>query len=176
VLVERDLATMAKVIRQSAVLHLRHISTGGDPFEQGSSRPLDSATGRRTKLEQVTNHRLGHGEAVGIGIALDSTYAYLAGFLAESTAPDYSSAWRAWRARVRSSDRGHLSTPEHPDCVMGGLADFQEHLGGRLTIMLLKDIGHPFDVHEVRRNWSFAASRSEVAGSRACASAAKKAS
>jgi 3-dehydroquinate synthase len=44
----------------------------------------------------------------------------------------------------------HLSTPEHPDCVLHGLAEFQEHLGGRLTIMLLKDIGQPFDVHEIR--------------------------
>jgi 3-dehydroquinate synthase len=151
VLVERDLATMAKVIRQSAVLHLRHISTGGDPFEQGSSRPLDFGHWAAHKLEQVTNHRLGHGEAVGIGIALDSTYACLAGFLAES----------AWRRIIHllgalgvavydPAIEEHLSTPEHPDCVFGGLADFQEHLGGRLTIMLLKDIGHPFDVHEVR--------------------------
>ena len=151
VLVERDLATMAKMIRQSAVLHLRHISTGGDPFEQGSSRPLDFGHWAAHKLEQVTNHRLGHGEAVGIGIALDSTYAYLAGFLAES----------AWRRIIHllgalgvpvydPAIEEHLSTPEHPDCVLGGLADFQEHLGGRLTIMLLKDIGHPFDVHEVR--------------------------
>ena len=151
VLVERDLAAMAKVIRQSAVLHLRHISTGGDPFEQGSSRPLDFGHWAAHKLEQVTNHRLGHGEAVGIGIALDSTYAYLAGFLAES----------AWRRIIHllgalgvpvydPAIEEHLSTPEHPDCVLGGLADFQEHLGGRLTIMLLKDIGHPFDVHEVR--------------------------
>ncbi len=34
--------------------------------------------------------------------------------------------------------------------MLRGLAEFQEHLGGRLTIMLLKDIGQPFDVHEIR--------------------------
>ena len=38
----------------------------------------------------------------------------------------------------------------HTHPVLQGLADFQEHLGGRLTIMLLKGIGRPFDVHEVR--------------------------
>jgi 3-dehydroquinate synthase len=43
-----------------------------------------------------------------------------------------------------------LDTPEHSDCILRGLDDFREHLGGRLTIMLLKDIGQPFDVHEVR--------------------------
>lgn len=150
-LVDRDLATMAKVIRQSASLHLRHISTGGDPFEQGSSRPLDFGHWAAHKLEQATNHRLGHGEAVGIGIALDSTYSHLAGFLGES----------AWRRIIHllgalgvpvydPAVEEHLSTPEHPDCVLRGLADFQEHLGGRLTVMLLKDIGQPFDVHEIR--------------------------
>ena len=150
-LVDRDLETMAKMIRQSAVLHLRHISTGGDPFEQGSSRPLDFGHWAAHKLEQVTNHRLGHGEAVGIGIALDSTYSHLAGFLSES-------AWRRIIHLLGSlavpvydpAIEEHLSTPEHPDCLLGGLAEFQEHLGGQLTIMLLKDIGQPFDVHEIR--------------------------
>ena len=43
-----------------------------------------------------------------------------------------------------------LDTPAHADCILRGLDDFREHLGGRLTIMLLKEIGQPFDVHEVR--------------------------
>jgi 3-dehydroquinate synthase len=150
-LVDRDLTAMARVIRQSAVLHLRHISTGGDPFEHGSSRPLDFGHWAAHKLEQVTNHRLGHGEAVGIGIALDSTYSYLGGFLAEA-------AWRRIMHLLGAlgvpvydpAIEEHLSTPDHPDCVLRGLAEFQEHLGGRLTIMLLKDIGQPFDAHEIR--------------------------
>lgn len=150
-LIDRDLATMAKVIRQSAILHLRHISTGGDPFEQGSSRPLDFGHWAAHKLEQVTNHRLGHGEAVGIGIALDSTYSHQAGFLPEP-------AWRRIIHLLGSlgvpvydpAIEEHLSTPDHPDCILRGLAEFQEHLGGKLTIMLLKDIGKSFDAHEIR--------------------------
>ena len=47
------------------MLHLRHIATGGDPFEHGTSRPLDFGHWAAHKLEQITNHRLGHGEAVG---------------------------------------------------------------------------------------------------------------
>jgi len=150
-LVARDLEVMAKVIRHSAMLHLRHIATGGDPFEQGSSRPLDFGHWAAHKLEQVTHHRLGHGEAVGIGIALDTTYSYLAGYLPEA----------AWRRIVQllaalgvpmydAALEDHLDTPEHRDCILRGLDDFQEHLGGRLTIMLLNDIGRPFDVHDVR--------------------------
>jgi 3-dehydroquinate synthase len=150
-LVDRDLQVMMKVIRQSAMLHLRHIATGGDPFEHGSSRPLDFGHWAAHKLEQVTNHRLGHGEAVGIGIALDTTYSYLAGFLPQSS----------WQRIVQllaglgvpvydAALEDRLDTPEHPDCILRGLDEFREHLGGRLTIMLLKDIGQPFDVHEVR--------------------------
>jgi 3-dehydroquinate synthase len=150
-LAARDLEAMAKIIRRSAMLHLRHIATGGDPFEQGSSRPLDFGHWAAHKLEQVTNHRLGHGEAVGIGIALDTTYSHLAGFLPESS----------WRRIVQllaalgvplydAALEDRLDTPEHQDCILRGLDDFQEHLGGRLTVMLLKEIGQPFDVHEMR--------------------------
>jgi 3-dehydroquinate synthase len=150
-LAARDLTAMTQVIRHSAILHLRHIATSGDPFEHGSSRPLDFGHWAAHKLEQVTQHRIGHGEAVGIGIALDSTYSYLAGYLPEAS----------WRRIVQllaalgvpvydpALDE-RLETPDHPDCVLKGLDDFQEHLGGRLTVMLLKDIGQPFDVHEVR--------------------------
>ena len=36
--------------------------------------------------------------------------------------------------------------------MLRGLAEFREHLGGQLTIMLLKGIGQPFDVHEIQRD------------------------
>jgi 3-dehydroquinate synthase len=150
-LLARDRSAMELAIRRSAALHLRHIATGGDPFELGSSRPLDFGHWAAHKLEQVTDHRMRHGEAVGIGIALDSTYSYLAGYLPER-------AWRRILALIGAlglpvytpalGDR--LDTPDDPRCVLRGLAEFQEHLGGRLTIMLLKDIGHPFDVHQIR--------------------------
>jgi len=150
-LVARDASAMAQVIRRSAALHLQHIATGGDPFELGSSRPLDFGHWAAHKLEQVTSHRMRHGEAVGIGIAIDSTYSYLLGVLPESQ-------WRriidvilalglAVYAPPLSDD---LDAPDQPRCVLRGLAEFQEHLGGRLTIMLLEDIGRPFDAHEIR--------------------------
>lgn len=150
-LVARDASAMEQVIRRSAALHLRHIATGGDPFELGSSRPLDFGHWAAHKLEQVTSHRMRHGEAVGIGIAIDSTYSYLLGFLPEPQ-------WRriidlilalglSVYAPPLSDD---LDTPDEPGCVLRGLADFQEHLGGRLTIVLLEDIGRPFEAHEIR--------------------------
>ena len=73
------------VVRRSAALHLQHIATGGDPFEMGSSRPLDFGHWAAHKLERLTSHQLRHGEAVAIGIALDSTYSHLSDFLPKAT-------------------------------------------------------------------------------------------
>jgi 3-dehydroquinate synthase len=151
-LVGRDLPLMKDVIRRSAELHLQHIATGGDPFELGSSRPLDFGHWAAHKLEQVTEHRLRHGEAVAIGIALDSTYACLSGFLPEN-------AWRrildlllALQLPIWAPELGqHLEADDDPKSVLRGLEEFREHLGGRLTIMLLRSIGDPFDVNEMDR-------------------------
>jgi len=142
---------MEQVIRRSAALHLRHIATCGDPFELGSSRPLDFGHWAAHKLEQLTEHRMRHGEAVGIGIALDSTYSHLAGYLPE----------RPWRRIVAMI--GALGLPVYTELlaqkagagddshvVLRGLAEFREHLGGQLTVMMLEDIGRPFDVHQIQ--------------------------
>ena len=149
-IVARDRATMRHVIYRSAELHLQHIASAGDPFEFGSSRPLDFGHWSAHKLEQLSGYRWRHGEAVAIGISLDSTYAYLAGMLDESAwtrilgvfealglptyAPEYTS--------VRDETTGKPA-------VLTGLDEFREHLGGQLTIMLLRDIGHGFEVHEM---------------------------
>ena len=152
-LAARDMRVAEHVIRRSAEIHLAHIATSGDPFESGSSRPLDFGHWAAHKLEQLTANRLGHGEAVGIGIALDTTYSHLAGFLSE---PD----WRRILALLQALGL-ELHAPElsqclddesDPACVLRGLDEFREHLGGRLTIMLLRGIGEPFDVHEIRKD------------------------
>ena len=72
-LAARDQSAMDYLIHRCAEMHLAHIS-GGDPFEMGSSRPLDFGHWSAHKLEQLTDFELRHGEAVAIGIALDSLY------------------------------------------------------------------------------------------------------
>ncbi|MDZ7694096.1 MAG: 3-dehydroquinate synthase [Balneolaceae bacterium] len=79
----RDLPAMQKLIYRCAELHLDHIATSGDPFEMGSSRPLDFGHWSAHKLEQLTHYDLRHGEAVAIGIALDVSYSFLAGMITE---------------------------------------------------------------------------------------------
>ena len=142
-LVRRDMRAMNYTVYRCAELHLHHIASSGDPFEFGSSRPLDFGHWAAHKLEAMTDYTLRHGEAVAIGIALDSTYAYLKGMLSQTN----------WRRIMTLFDGLNLATytPELSDAeqIVGGLNEFREHLGGRLTIMLLEGIGQGVEVHEM---------------------------
>lgn len=147
-LAAREMAAMAWLIVRCAQLHLEHIATSGDPFELGSSRPLDFGHWAAHKLEQLSNYELRHGEAVAIGLALDSTYAYLAGLLPVV-------AWRRILDLIAAMGLP-LSAPELALpaldgrlAVLAGLEEFREHLGGQLTIMLLEGIGRGREVHEM---------------------------
>ena len=152
-LVARDLAAMQRIVYRSAVLHLQHIARGGDPFELGSSRPLDFGHWAAHKLERLTDHRLGHGEAVAVGLALDTTYSYLAGFLAEADWRRITGLLLGLRLPVYVPELGPpADASDDPASVLHGLDEFREHLGGRLTIMLLRAIGQPFEVHEIRND------------------------
>ena len=145
---ERSLDAMAILVHRCAALHLHHIATSGDPFELGSTRPLDFGHWSAHKLEQLTHHELRHGEAVAIGIALDSTYSLLAGHLPHAD-------WRRIIALFEAVGlpiwHPGLATPGSGGrrAVLAGLEEFREHLGGRLTIMLLERIGSGFEVHEL---------------------------
>ncbi|MCI0745162.1 MAG: 3-dehydroquinate synthase, partial [Verrucomicrobia subdivision 3 bacterium] len=81
-----DPEAMQRLIYRSAELHLNHIATSGDPFEFGSARPLDFGHWSAHKLEQLSDYRIRHGEAVAIGIALDVVYCRRMGFLDEGSA------------------------------------------------------------------------------------------
>ena len=150
---DRDLPVMEQLVRRSAELHYDHITTNGDPYEQGSSRPLDYGHWAAHKLEQVTDYRLRHGEAVAIGIALDTTYAHLSGFLPEADWRRVMETLLAIGLPIYAPELSqHLDKDSDSRNVLRGLVEFQEHLGGRLTIMLLHGIGRAFDVHEMRRD------------------------
>lgn len=139
---------MQIMIRRGAELHLRHIATAGDPFEFGSARPLDFGHWAAHKLESLSGHALRHGEAVAIGMALDSRYAFEVGLFA----PEALAAllgllerlgFRLWDEALDARDAGGRRR------VLEGLAEFREHLGGELTITLLSEIGYGIEVHEI---------------------------
>ena len=149
-LVERDMQTMLWLIYRCAQLHLDHIATGGDPFEFGSSRPLDFGHWAAHKLEQLSNYTLRHGEAVAIGIALDSTYSYLAGFLPLQDWQRILELFSRLGLAVYTPELGlHLYDHNDPSCIFTGLQEFREHLGGQLTLPLLERIGRGIEVNQV---------------------------
>ncbi|MGV3558146.1 3-dehydroquinate synthase [Larkinella arboricola] len=140
-LATRDLDAMQYLIHRCAELHLNHIASG-DPFEMGSSRPLDFGHWSAHKLEQLTDFEVRHGEAVAIGIALDSLYSQRLGWLSEADTN-----------RILNLERALGFSLFHPalegDGVLKGLNEFREHLGGQLTIMLLTALGKGQEVHEM---------------------------
>jgi 3-dehydroquinate synthase len=148
-LLTRNMEAMQEQIYICAAMHLNHIA-GRDPFEKGSSRPLDFGHWAAHKLEQLTNYSLRHGEAVATGIAIDATYSYLKGMLSQ---PE----WENIIDLIR--DLGFdLFVPEMNLCLDAegkqlvlsqGLTEFREHLGGELTITLLEGIGKGVEVHEI---------------------------
>ena len=145
---ERSLPAMARLVHRSAELHLDHIATSGDPFELGSSRPLDFGHWAAHKLEQLSHHELRHGEAVAVGIALDSTYSYLTGSLPHADWRRIVALFETVELPIWHRDMVTPGSGGRP-AVLAGLNEFREHLGGRLTIMLLERIGSGFEVHEL---------------------------
>jgi 3-dehydroquinate synthase len=144
----RELPAMEKLIYECARLHMEHIAGSGDPFEKGSSRPLDFGHWSAHKLEQLTRYELRHGEAVAIGLALDSWYAHLAGLLGRDEAQAIldllqNLGFELYHPALEwEDDSGQLR-------IWQGLREFREHLGGRLTIMLLEAIGKGIEVHRI---------------------------
>lgn len=138
---DRQMEPMQKQIIRSAQMHLDHIA-GKDPFEFGSSRPLDFGHWAAHKLEHLSNYRVRHGEAVALGIALDSTYSYLKGMITKGELD---------RIITLIQNLGfELYQPElSGENLLKGLKEFQEHLGGQLTIMLLEKLGKGVEVHEM---------------------------
>jgi 3-dehydroquinate synthase len=134
------------LVQRCAMLHMRQIAHGGDPFETGSARPLDYGHWSAHKLETLTRHALRHGEAVAIGIALDARYSVLAGLLAAGE--DVRIHRLLTRLGFQLWDEAlDLRDERRRRRVVAGLADFQEHLGGELTITLLEAIGRGVEVH-----------------------------
>ncbi len=154
--IERDAARLRqfdppaieRLIYRCAELHVNHIASAGDPFELGSARPLDFGHWAAHKLEQISDYKIRHGEAVAVGIALDVIYSHRKGLV------DSASAERVLRLIEDLGFDLFANELFHVDStgsliLLRGLEEFREHLGGQLTITLLKQIGQGVEVHEM---------------------------
>lgn len=136
------------VIRESARQHLEHIAAGGDPFERGSARPLDFGHWAAHKLEQLSEFRVSHGEAVAVGMAIDLIYARRTGLLPEAVAERILGVIRGLGFELFAPVREIRSSSGRQD-MLDGLEEFREHLGGRLTIPMIRAPGDRLEVHEM---------------------------
>jgi 3-dehydroquinate synthase len=139
---------MRGLIRRCAELHLEHISTSGDPFEFGAARPLDFGHWSAHKLEQLSEYQIRHGEAVAIGIALDIIYSRLTGYIDAASSERVLQLLETLGFELFASELLHVNS-QNGLLVLDGLEEFREHLGGELTITLLRQIGKGFEVHEM---------------------------
>ena len=140
--------TLDRLIERSAQLHMRQIAEGGDPFETGSARPLDYGHWSAHRLESLTGHsgrpRRGGRDRRRARHPLRRPRRPPAGGRGRARAPPLDEARlqplvrRARRARRRRAARD----PARP-------AEFQEHLGGELTVTLIDAVGHGVEVNRM---------------------------
>ena len=143
---------LERAIRRSAELHVEHIATGGDPFELGSARPLDFGHWAAHKLEPLSAFAVSHGAAVAIGMALDLLYSVRVGLLNRATADRVIALIEGVGFRLWSDFLDKNDPATGLPAVLAGLEEFREHLGGRLTITLVPEIGRKIEVHEMDRD------------------------
>jgi 3-dehydroquinate synthase len=146
-LAKLDRTRVAKLVQHCAKLHLEHIATSGDPFELGTARPLDFGHWAAHKLESLSGYRISHGEAVAIGIALDTRYSAEIGLLRLEDAERVVALLEALGLSLWDSvlDLEDANGPR----VLAGLNEFREHLGGELCVTLLEQLGRGREVHQL---------------------------
>ena len=136
------------VIRESARQHMQHIATSGDPFERGSARPLDFGHWAAHKLEQLSAFQLSHGEAVAVGMALDLVYAQRSGLLPDALANRILGVLQQLGLALYTPFLD-VRGPSGGRRVLEGLEEFREHLGGRLSIPMIRAPGDRLEVHNM---------------------------
>ncbi|MEI8039422.1 MAG: 3-dehydroquinate synthase [Verrucomicrobiota bacterium] len=145
-------AALEACVEKSALLHVGHIATGGDPFEVGSSRPLDFGHWAAHKLEALTAYRLSHAQAVAIGVALDTLYSTRAGLASPAVAERVFRVLAGLRLAIYHPALDWLDAGGRRQ-VFDGLDEFREHLGGELTVLMLRDIGLGTNLHWIDPQW-----------------------
>lgn len=142
-----DLPAITRAVRRSAELHAQHIAGSGDPFEQGSARPLDMGHWAAHKLESLTQHRLSHGEAVAIGLALDVVTARELGLMDAALVQRVLQLLHQLQFETYCPELSQAKG----DNLWLGLEEFREHLGGELCLVLPTGLGQSQTIHQLDR-------------------------
>lgn len=147
-LLELEREALEECVERSALAHAKHIAQGGDPFESGSSRPLDFGHWAAHKLEQLSGFDVSHGRAVAIGVALDTLYSVHCGLLREREGEQVIDLLENLDLPIWHEDMDERDASGRRK-IHAGLEEFREHLGGELTVLLLCGLGTGQDVHHL---------------------------
>jgi 3-dehydroquinate synthase len=93
----------------------------------------------------MSGFALRHGEAVAIGLAIDSVYSTLGPRPAPARGRPHP------RLPLDPGVRARPPDARDAELLLDGLEEFRQHLGGRLTVTMLRGIGDPIDAHDVDR-------------------------
>lgn len=137
-----DRECMEELIHRCAALHVDHIGRTGDPFETGSARPLDFGHWSAHKLEELTGGKVNHGEAVAIGIALDSLYSRHSEMISTAQLKKIFTLLEDLQLPLFHPAVEEMDVP-------AALDEFQEHLGGERAVTLLTGIGSKKEVNRI---------------------------
>ena len=116
-------------------------------FETGSARPLDFGHWSAHKLETMSDYWVGHGQAVAIGIAVDSYYAMREGLITPELLERILDGLTACGLPIYLDYLSRRTGGELD--ILTGLAEFREHLGGRLNVTLPNGLGAKCEVHHL---------------------------
>lgn len=147
-LFRHDAEVMERLIIRCVQLHTDHIALGNDPFENGSSRPLDFGHWSGHYLEAMSRYELRHGEAVALGIVLDMTIAKNRGLVNKD---EYDFVYYGlkdcglplWHPLLEKRENGKFLNIYH------GLEEFRQHLGGKLTLIMPDHLGSSCQINSI---------------------------
>lgn len=128
------------ILWQTVLEHVDEINR--DPYEREAGKPLDFGQEWGHQLEVLSRHYLNHGEAVSIGMAIDSVISFTRGQLAQEDLESILSLLRNAGLPIHHP----LATA---NALWPGLENFRRHHGGRLTVTLLNGIGATSQTGEI---------------------------
>jgi len=144
----RQPETMLQLVRRTAELNLRYSAKQNDPFEVGFGHPLDLGHWAARKIESLSNLEVSYGEALAMGTLIDCRYAVEVGWLSETDFERIHTAFAQAGFSLWFSELEIVGVDGNLE-LLHGIPEFQEHMGGVLTIIYPDKIGSFRIEHEV---------------------------
>lgn len=137
---QRAPETIRQIIQHSAYLYLSEMSLSNDPFELNIGQPLDFAYWAAHKLEILSSFEVSHGEAVVMGVLINSRYAMEQGWMAESEFDRIHAAFLQLGLPLWFNELDMVGADGNLE-ILQGIPDYQEQKGGVLSITFPDGIG-----------------------------------